>query len=386
MPIDRNSDAKLRSVANAVLKNSDFEFIDGRDGKHYDSARDAPAGALLRPESPYNDWRYWNGLLNIAMINLGRVLHDSSYVEFAVKNIAFAFNNYQYFKNRYNGEDKWSYPFGQLFIMKDLDDYGAMGASVIEVFKNVKKQSYKNYIDKAAGYILNKQHRFSDGSYIRSFPRKWTLWADDLYMSISFLSRMGEHSGDPRYFNTAAEQVINYNNHLFDKDKGLMYHNWYSDTNEHGVAFWGRANGWALLAQIDLLERLPAGNPYRDTLLSLFNRHINGIIKYQSPVGLWHQLLDRNDSYPETSCSAMFTYAIARAVNKGILNPGFSVYAKLGWRGLSTKILPGGQVEGVCTGTIVSDDISYYYNRPAPLNDVHGLGTVLLAGAEVKLL
>jgi rhamnogalacturonyl hydrolase YesR len=267
--------------------------------------------------------------------------------------------------------------------MEDLDDYGAMSASLIEVYKLDKKEIYKNYIDKAAEYIITKQHRFTDGSLIRSFSRQYTLWTDDLYMSISFLSRMGELSGEQKYFDDAAKQVINFNKYLFDEDKGLMYHNWYSDIKKQGIAFWGRANGWVLLAQMDLLDRLPKTNSYRDTILSLFKRHIDGVIKYQSSSGLWHQLLDKNDSYPETSCSAMFTYVIARAVNKGLLDESYASYAIQGWHGVKSNIRSDGQIEGVCTGTSVSDDLNYYYNRPAPLNDVHGLGTVLLAGAEV---
>ena len=374
---------KLRSVADAVLKNAAFDFTDEVSGKHYTSALNAPAGSVLKLGSSYNAWRYWNGILNIAMIKLGKVLNNHAYTDFAVNNIAFSFKNYKYFKSRYKGEDKWSYPFAQHFIMEELDDYGAMGASLIEVYQIDKKEEYKKYIDKAADYILNGQQRFSDGSYIRSFPRKWTLWADDLYMSISFLSRMGSLTGDSRYFDDAAEQVINYNKRLFDTEKGLMYHNWYSDVNKHGVAFWGRANGWALLAQIDLLCRLPKSNAYRDTLLSLFKRHINGVIKYQNSSGLWRQLIDKNDSYLETSCSAMFTYVIARAVNIGILPKSYASFAKLGWQGILTKIGTDGKIEGVCTGTVVSDDLGYYYRRPTPLNDLHGLGTVLLAGAEV---
>ncbi len=377
---------KLHTIADAILKNTTFYFVDVKNGLKYDSAEIAPADARLKIESPYNDWHYWNGLLNIAMIKLGRELNDSSYIKFAVKNIAFNFNNYKYFQNKYKGEDKWGYPFAQRFIMEDLDDYGAMGASLIEVYRLDKKANYKKYIDKAANFIETKQYRYNDGSFIRSSPHKWTLWADDLYMSISFLSRMGKLSGNSKYFNDAAKQVINYNKHLFNAEKGLMYHNWYSDTGKNGAAFWGRANGWALLAQMDLLDRLPPNNPYRDTLISLLKRQINGIKKYQSSNGLWHQLLDKDDSYLETSCSAMFTYVIARAINQGILSRIYSPIAKLGWQGLETKILPNGEIEGVCTGTVVSDNLAYYYNRPAPLNDLHGLGTVLLAGAEVLRL
>jgi rhamnogalacturonyl hydrolase YesR len=141
-----------------------------------------------------------------------------------------------------------------------------------------------------------------------------------------------------------------------------------------------------LLAQVDLLDRLPAHHPKRAALVALLRRHIIGIAQYQGAEGLWHQLLDKPDSYLETSCSAMITYAIARSVNRGYIEPSYSSIARKGWKGVMTKIRPDGMVEGVCAGTSVSDDLADYYNRPTPLNDVHGIGAVLLAGAEMLQL
>ena len=380
------SERAVRTVADAVLKDAVFRFVDEITGRQFRSATEGPTGARLQLASPYTDWRYWNGVLNLALMRLGDVLHDSSYSEFAARNVAFSFDNYRYFEERYNGEGKWNYPFGQRFITEELDDCGAMGASVIEVFQRDPQERYRAYIDQAASHMLTQQSRLEDGTFVRSFPHKWTLWSDDLYMSISFLSRMGELTGDPRFFDDAACQVINFHQYLFDHEKGLMHHCWYSDVRQTGVAFWGRANGWAILAQVDLLDRLPANHPQRSTLLTLFRQHLLGVARYQSAEGLWHQLLDKEDSYLETSCTAMFTYAIARAVNKGYVEPRYGTIAHRGWEGVRVKIRPDGQVEGVCAGTGVSDDLVFYYNRPTPLNDAHGVGAVLLAGAEVLRL
>jgi rhamnogalacturonyl hydrolase YesR len=113
---------------------------------------------------------------------------------------------------------------------------------------------------------------------------------------------------------------------------------------------------------------------------------MRGIAQYQDAEGLWHQLLDKPDSYPETSCSAMFTYAIARAVHNKYIEPRYFSIAERGWEGVMSKIRPDGQVEGVCAGTSVSDDLVFYYHRPVPLNDIHGIGAVLLAGTEILQL
>ena len=381
-----NPETIILGVADRVLDSTPFELMEAGSGRTYRSPEEAPREAVLSLTSPYNDWRYWNGVINLAMLALGSVTGDDRYTAFAEKNIAFGFDAQAYFQRLHKEQNKWNYPFGQFFMMEELDDCGAMGASVIEVYQRNPVERYRQYIENAAEHVLSKQQRLKDGTLVRSFPVKWTLWADDLYMGLAFLSRYAAWKGNTASFDNAAGQVIRFHHYLFDENRELMHHCWYSDNEKPGTAYWGRANGWALLAQIDLLERLPLDHPYRDTLTVLFQRHILGVAKYQSANGLWHQLLDKTDSYLETSCSAMFTYAIARAVNKGFLDKRYASIAVTGWEGLQTRIRPDGQVEGVCAGTVVRDDLKYYYLRPTPLNDIHGIGTVILAGSEILTL
>lgn len=328
----------LRIMVDEIIKHTKFEFINEKTGERYQSANDIPADVNLKLESPYIDWRYWNGVLNIAMLELGDILTIPAYTEFPARNMDFTFNSYKYFKEKYKGEGKWNYPFGQFFIMEELDDCGAMGASLIEVYRSDSQKRYLDYINSTADHILSRQGRLKDGTLVRSFPYKWTLWADDLFMSISFLSRMGEMTGEEKYFDDAVNQVIKFHKYLFSEENGLMYHCWYSDLKQNGVTFWGRANGWAFLAQADLLDRLPVTHKDRGTLISLFMKHILGISRYQSKEGLWHQLIDKTDSFLETSCSAMFTYAIARGINEGYLDRRFLSIAEKGWEGILKKI------------------------------------------------
>ncbi len=380
----RTTEALVRAVADGVLRDATFRFVDSAGGT-YARPEEAPAGAKLRLESGYNDWRYWNGVLNLGMLRLAAATGDTSYAGFARRNVAFAFDHYGRFEPGYDGR-KWEYPFAQRFTMEELDDYGAMGASVVEVYGLDAQPRYREYVERAGAYALTRQGRLPDRTLVRTFPRRWTLWADDLYMSVSLLARLGALTGEPRWLDDAALQVVRFHQHLFEDSVGLMHHDWYSDTGRPGVAFWGRANGWALVAQVDLLERLPAGHPARDTLLALLRRHIDGVARYQAPSGLWHQLLDRDDSYLETSASAMFTYAIARSVERGWLPRRYLAIARRGWAGVESRVRADGRIEGVCAGTGVSGDIRDYYARPTPPNDPHGVGAVLLAGAEMLAL
>ena len=98
---------------------------------------------------------------------------------------------------------------------------------------------------------------------------------------------------------------------------------------------------------------------------------------------MWHQLIDKPSSYLESSATAMFVYSIARAVNEGWINPGYAGVAIEGWKGLVQNFTGDGQVDNICIGTGIEDQIKFYFDRPTRLNDIHGLGAVLLAGAEM---
>jgi rhamnogalacturonyl hydrolase YesR len=382
--VDRESSvAALRAVADGVLMDASMLIVERTTGKRLTVSEVVSASDSLALASPYNDWRYWTGVLHHGLDAVGEALNDTAYSSFSARNVEFGFSASALFEQRYRGEDKWSYPYGQFFVMNELDDCGAIGSSVIEVHRRHPRSAYHQYLEKAARHILLQQSRLDDGTFVRSFPRRFTLWADDLYMGVSFLSRYGAMTGRKDVFDDATRQVIQYHRRVFDTGKKLMAHCWYADSGARNPAFWGRANGWAMLAQIDLLERLPEGYEARDTLVSLFRRHVEGIARYQSTTGLWHQLLDRNDTYLETSASAMFTYSIARAVQRGFLEEEWMTVARDGWNGVLTRIRPDGQIEGVCTGTVVSDDLAYYERQPTPLNDIHGIGAVLLAGAVI---
>jgi rhamnogalacturonyl hydrolase YesR len=139
-----------------------------------------------------------------------------------------------------------------------------------------------------------------------------------------------------------------------------------------------------MIAQVHLLNNLPASHPQRNAIIENLKQQIIGIAKYQSPSGLWYQLLDKPDSYLESSCTAMFTYAIAKAVNEGWIDRRYAAIAVRGWNALKTKIItPEGYMKDVCVGTGISSDIVFYYTRPVGKNDTHGLGPLLDAGIEV---
>ncbi len=378
-----NSIIILKTIADKILSEQSYSFVDTETGKRYTNLERVKSFEEINLVSQYANWRYENGVLNIAMLRLSELLKDNRYGNFTFDNIEFIFQNKNYFINKPKNKSKWEYPFGQFFALEQLDDCGSMGASLIDVYQKKKNDKYFEYLLKAGNHILNIQHRLKDGTLCRLEPVEKTVWADDLFMSVPFLARMGELTGEKKYFDDAVKQVIQFYKYLWDTKTELYFHGWYSNEKVNGVAHWGRANGWVIVAQVELLKILPNDHPKRNELIKILKQQIDGVARYQSQSGLWHQLLDKNDSYLETSCTAMFTYGIAAAVNEGWIPEHNISIAQNGWEGLKSKITGIGQVKDICVGTGIEKDLGYYYNRPTKLQDIHGLGAVILAGTEI---
>jgi rhamnogalacturonyl hydrolase YesR len=203
-------------------------------------------------------------------------------------------------------------------------------------------------------------------------------------MSVPALAQMGKLTGDKKYFDDAVKQVLQFSERMFNKDLGIYMHGWVEDMKVHPEFHWARANGWALMAMTELLDVLPEDHPTRKKIILQFQLLCKGLAALQSGKGFWHQLLDRNDSYLETSATAIYTYCIARAVNKGWIDAkAYAPMALLAWNAVSTKVNERGQVEGTCVGTGMAFDPAFYYYRPVNVFAAHGYGPVLLAGAEI---
>ena len=243
--------------------------------------------------------------------------------------------------------------------------------------------SFLGYINETAEHLNYGEPRLVDGTIARIWPHVNTIWADDAFMAISFLARMGKLTGDEKYFNDAVNQVLNYNRYLWCPEKQIYYHCYHTDNKEHGVAHWSRANGWVFMAQADLLSMMPKDHPMREAVIENFRQQASGVARYQGKNGLWHQLLDKEDSYEEITGTAMFVFGIARGVKEGWLHPDFIYVAEQGLKGMMKKISDDGDVTSICVGTGIMPSVAYYYNRPTQENDPMGEGPVLRALIEM---
>lgn len=335
---------------------------------------------------PYSDWNYSNGITLWSLQALTAMSGNKTYSDHVKQYIAFLLQHQDYFRYQYEQLSAFRGSVHRLFRLTMLDDSGAPGLPVTEEYALTKDANLKPMVLRIADYVLNKQMRLPDGTFCRPEPVDSTVWADDLFMSTPFLLRLTKATGDTKYRDEAARQVLLFHKYLHDPQTGLYQHGYFVQEKRPAVARWGRANGWITWATAELLNELPANHPSYKKILGIFRQHVTSLVKYQDQSGFWHQLPDRPDSYEETSCTAMFTLVIARGVRKGWLPAKYKVAAIKGWKAIESKIDPDGTVHGICRGTEIGETEQFYRDRPTIDHDPRGLGAVITAGIEMAQL
>lgn len=328
------------------------------------------------------------GVTYSAMLRTAETTGDKKYADYVDRRFAFLAKWIPAVKEKFSLDYiRRKNLFVQPIMPHALDDAGAVCAAMIKATINRDMANLRPLIDSYIDFVANKEYRLADGTLGRNRPQKNSLWLDDMYMGVPALAQMGKLTGDHKYFDDAVKQVKQFAQRMFNEEKGLYMHGWVESMETHPEFRWGRANGWALLAKAELLDVLPVNHPGYNFVMQQFKKHVAGLARYQSGSGFWHQLLDRNDSYLETSATAIYAYCIAHACNKGWIDPvTYAPMAMLAWNAVTTKINKKGQVEGTCVGTGMSFEPLFYYHRPVNVYAAHGYGPVILAGAEMYQL
>ncbi|MBD0401739.1 glycoside hydrolase family 105 protein [Flammeovirga sp. EKP202] len=359
-----NENTILFKIANDVIKHTALE---------------EPKSTSTAKLSRYNAWMYQNFLLMEGMDALYEVTKKKKYKEYSNQNIDF-FANYQakfgdVMTNTPSGKNKWysqpteMWQCGMIakYAERQLDNPNPEFEKGMTTFDN----------------LLSNAPSFKDGTLVRKKDRNLGLGLqiDDLYMITPYWCRKAKLTGDDIWLNRAIDESLHYHDYLWNNETQLMKCLWLQDRGGTYGHYWGRGNGWYIMALTDLIEFIPIDHPKRKLILENYTSFIKGIIKYQDEDGLWHQLLDHPDSFSESSCSGMFTYCILKGVNEGWLDLELKSYGINGWKGLLTKVNSDFQITDVCPPTDMSEDVDYYLKREHVLHDQHAIGPFILAGA-----
>lgn len=331
---------------------------------------------------------YMWGVTYSSMLNASKITGDERYKEYVANRFQFLSEVAPYFLKVLPQDNKKADPqMRQLLRPEALDDAGAMCSAMIKAKIDNVDFDGQTIMDRYFDWIMNKEYRLSDGTFARNRPQRNTIWLDDMFMGVPAIANMGTLTGETMYYDEAIKQILLFADRMFMSEKGLYRHGWVEAMNPQPAFHWGRANGWALLTKVEVLDAIPEGHPGREKVMALLQAHIQGLSALQSSEGLWHQLLDRNNSYLETSASAIFVYCMAKAINEGWIDMlSYGPQTMLGWHGVSTKVNETGEIEGTCVGTGMGFDPAFYYYRPINVAAGHGYGPFIYAGAEVYRL
>jgi rhamnogalacturonyl hydrolase YesR len=146
---------------------------------------------------------------------MNETFKDAKYADYVKRNVSFVFDNEIFFSKQYEARICTD-DMNQRFRFNMLDDCGAMGAGIISNYENDPQERYPKYADVAADCFMNKEYRLKDVTFSPT-PGEMKVWADDMYMSIPFLARTGTLTGNQKYFDEAATQVILFNKTLWDE-------------------------------------------------------------------------------------------------------------------------------------------------------------------------
>src|SRR5215471_4074225 len=237
------------------------------------------------------------------------------------------------------------------------------------------------YIEAKDSKYLALGKSFADQQWQNPSPDGLTdqtrFWIDDMYMITAAQVQAYRATGDKKYLDHAAHEMVAYLDKL-QQPNGLFYH------APDVPFFWGRGNGWVAAGMTELLRSLPEDHPDRTRILSSYRKMLASLLKYQNSNGTWNQLIDHPEAWPETSSTGMFTFAMITGVKSGWLEKKkYAPAARKAWLGLVHYIDANGDVSNVCEGTNKKNDLNYYLNRARNTGDLHGEAPILWSASAM---
>jgi rhamnogalacturonyl hydrolase YesR len=293
------------------------------------------------------------------------------------------------------------------YQMEDLNEYYSVNYHMVDVplldftlapalpfvyrlnkensFKN--RNEYEDWVNQITAYAINQQVRLNGKNFTRLTPKVYTTWVDDMYMGLPFLTQAAKLTTytalRKKLFDDAASQVFSFNEQVWDEEAQLYQHAQYSERKVK-MPHWSRANGWGIWAVSEILLELPKSHPRYKAILKHYQNHVKSLVRFQDNDGFWKNILDV-ESVQETSGTAIFTMAIARGINQGWLKrKDYEDVVLKGWSALDSVIDEDGTVHKICMGTMCSEDLNYYLERPIVDDDSHGMLGLIMAAIEVQ--
>jgi Raf kinase inhibitor-like YbhB/YbcL family protein len=258
----------------------------------------------------------------------------------------------------------------RLISKKPHVDQAVIGILPLEIFM---RAGDKKFLEQGLSFA-DRQWQDPQADGLTSQTR-W--WIDDMYMVGMLQMQAYRATGEIKYADRAALQIAAYLKKL-QQPSGLFYH------GPGHPFYWGRGNGWVASALTEVLKSLPQNHPERSQIMDGYLKMMATLLKNQSENGMWRQLIDYQPAWPESSCTAMFTYAMITGVKYGWLKGDeYRPAVQKAWDALCAHLDGQANLGEICIGTGQGDNIKYYLNRPKVSGDLHGQAPLLWCVCEL---
>ena len=278
--------------------------------------------------------------------------------------------------------------------------------SLFTLYKRTGDEKYNKAILQFVKQMENHP-KTNTGGYWHKKVYPWQMWLDGIYMGSPFLAQYAKEYNQPQWFDVVTHQVLLIHEKTLDPKTGLLYHAW-DESHEQRWSnpetgqsphFWSRAMGWYLMAIVDILDFLPENHPDREKMIVILNDEIDALLKVADPeTGLWYQVLDhggQEGNYIEASGSCMYTYAMAKAANKGYIDSKYKTIAGHKFDAILKHLITEDEnknlvLKNVCGGCGLGGNpyrdgsYNYYITEKVIDNDSKGVAPFILAALELN--
>ena len=253
---------------------------------------------------------------------------------------------------------------------------------------------------------LREQPRTEEGGFWHKQVYDHQMWLDGLFTGTTFYARYAAYKPEPEAWSDIANQFAVVDKHT-RKANGLNHHGWdesrqmaWADSlTGCSAETWGRAEGWYVMALCDVLECMPADQPQREELIAILSRVMEALLAVQDKdTHLWYQVPDKGDkegNYLESTCSAMYAYAMAKGANLGVLPDTYREEAKRVIEGLkvsklvtdadgSLSLIDCCAVAGLGGNPFRDGTYDYYIHERICADDPKGVAPLILACIELS--
>lgn len=362
-------------------------------------------------EGKKDDWRYYNGVMLDAFIQLGVSTGDTT-----------EYTNALTFLDTFMDANVADNGVIAKYSLHEVDSV----PPALSLFYLIDSAAHQDKYEKAATIVYNeleKQYTYSScgGNYLHKQTgydtgvgaSGWDVWnigLDGLYMAEPFLMAYANalESGSITNSNASAAEIyeevydrfIWVAENMYDEATGLYHHGWSVNGGTHTESsgtyavtagsgnghFWGRGIGWYAVGLVEVIDRMPNAT-YKAGLIDALEKLFDGMLKYQdSETGMWYNVVNRDSSLSnnllETSVTSLMAYALLKAYNEGwVTKNDYAVAGLNAFNGLVDNKYVGGKFTDIYLKSGVGMTDEYYCGTYAE-NEAKGVGAILMAASE----